>query len=138
MHKMLNVNDYFRVAMRSGKMHSECGGPDPMWRQIPPGLTEHIDGLRSTCPKPRRPGPWFAMFHGAIRLSGWPRSDQRCLVIVESCAAHDKSLDRIRRGDGLTTALPVIVAEGINWQTTPYRFSLFRYFAKQLLAELQA
>lgn len=27
---------------------------DPMWRQIPPGLTEHIDGLRSTCPKPDR------------------------------------------------------------------------------------
>ena len=27
MHKMLNVNDYFQVAMRSGKMHSECGGP---------------------------------------------------------------------------------------------------------------
>ena len=24
---MLNVNDYFQVAMRSGKMHSECGGP---------------------------------------------------------------------------------------------------------------
>lgn len=27
MHKMLNVNDYFQVAMRSGKLHSECGGP---------------------------------------------------------------------------------------------------------------
>jgi adenine phosphoribosyltransferase len=27
MHKILNVNDYFQVAMRSGKMHSECGGP---------------------------------------------------------------------------------------------------------------
>ena len=25
---------------------------DPMWRSIPPGLTEHIDGLRSTCPRP--------------------------------------------------------------------------------------
>ncbi len=24
---MLNVNDYFQVAMRSGKMHFECGGP---------------------------------------------------------------------------------------------------------------
>ena len=28
---------------------------DPMWRPIPPGLEEHIDGLRSTCPKARRP-----------------------------------------------------------------------------------
>jgi len=27
-HKVLNVNDYFQVAMRSGKMHSECGGPE--------------------------------------------------------------------------------------------------------------
>lgn len=27
MHKMLNVNDYFQVLMRSGRMHSECGGP---------------------------------------------------------------------------------------------------------------
>jgi uncharacterized LabA/DUF88 family protein len=25
---------------------------DPMWRNIPTGLMEHIDGLRSTCPKP--------------------------------------------------------------------------------------
>lgn len=25
---------------------------DPMWRSISPGLMEHIDGLRSTCPKP--------------------------------------------------------------------------------------
>ena len=24
---MLNVNDYFQVLMRSGRMHSECGGP---------------------------------------------------------------------------------------------------------------
>jgi uncharacterized LabA/DUF88 family protein len=29
---------------------------DPMWSRIPPGLTEHIDGLRSTCPKPRPRG----------------------------------------------------------------------------------
>ena len=29
---------------------------DPMWQAIPPGLNEHIDGLRSTCarPKPRQ------------------------------------------------------------------------------------
>lgn len=27
---------------------------DPMWRSIPPSLMEHIDGLRSTCPKPQR------------------------------------------------------------------------------------
>ena len=26
---------------------------DPMWRQVPPGLNEHIDGLRSTCPRPK-------------------------------------------------------------------------------------
>ncbi|CAM4068007.1 NYN domain-containing protein [Pseudomonas wadenswilerensis] len=25
---------------------------DPMWQTIPDGLMEHIDGLRSTCPKP--------------------------------------------------------------------------------------
>lgn len=25
---------------------------DPMWQEIPAGLMEHIDGLRSTCPKP--------------------------------------------------------------------------------------
>lgn len=27
---------------------------DPMWRSIPQGLNEHIDGLRSTCPKPKQ------------------------------------------------------------------------------------
>ncbi|UIF88112.1 NYN domain-containing protein [Cupriavidus sp. UYPR2.512] len=27
---------------------------DPMWQAIPEGLQEHIDGLRSTCPRPRR------------------------------------------------------------------------------------
>ncbi|ODV40861.1 NYN domain-containing protein [Cupriavidus sp. UYMMa02A] len=26
---------------------------DPMWRDIPEGLQEHIDGLRSTCPRPK-------------------------------------------------------------------------------------
>lgn len=26
---------------------------DPMWQTIPAGLHEHIDGLRSTCPKPK-------------------------------------------------------------------------------------
>ncbi len=26
---------------------------DPMWQTIPDGLMEHIDGLRSTCPKPQ-------------------------------------------------------------------------------------
>jgi uncharacterized LabA/DUF88 family protein len=26
---------------------------DPMWNHIPEGLREHIDGLRSSCPKPR-------------------------------------------------------------------------------------
>ncbi|GLH36170.1 hypothetical protein RS1P1_04540 [Pseudomonas moraviensis] len=25
---------------------------DPMWQSIPDSLMEHIDGLRSTCPKP--------------------------------------------------------------------------------------
>lgn len=30
---------------------------DPMWQAIPAGLNEHIDGLRTTCakPKPRQP-----------------------------------------------------------------------------------
>ncbi|MCY0852844.1 NYN domain-containing protein [Cupriavidus sp. D39] len=27
---------------------------DPMWQAIPEGLQEHIDGLRSTCPRPNR------------------------------------------------------------------------------------
>ena len=27
---------------------------DPMWRSIPDSLNEHIDGLRSTCPRPRK------------------------------------------------------------------------------------
>ncbi len=26
---------------------------DPMWKPIPPDLHEHIDGLRSTCPRPQ-------------------------------------------------------------------------------------
>ena len=27
---------------------------DPMWNTIPPGLIEHIDGMKSVCPKPPR------------------------------------------------------------------------------------
>jgi uncharacterized LabA/DUF88 family protein len=27
---------------------------DPMWQNVPAGLNEHIDGLRSTCPQPKR------------------------------------------------------------------------------------
>ena len=27
---------------------------DPMWTPLPPDLNEHTDGLRSTCPKPKR------------------------------------------------------------------------------------
>lgn len=27
---------------------------DPMWQAIPSGLNEHIDGLRSTCPRPKK------------------------------------------------------------------------------------
>lgn len=31
---------------------------DPMWLQVPEGLHEHIDGRRSTCPRPKdKPGP---------------------------------------------------------------------------------
>jgi uncharacterized LabA/DUF88 family protein len=26
---------------------------DPMWLQVPEGLHEHIDGKRSTCPRPK-------------------------------------------------------------------------------------
>ena len=33
---------------------------DPMWQSIPPGLNEHIDGLRSTCPRPQ-PNPRAAV-----------------------------------------------------------------------------
>jgi uncharacterized LabA/DUF88 family protein len=29
---------------------------DPMWQDIPAGLNEHIDGLRSTCARPKRKG----------------------------------------------------------------------------------
>ncbi|MGA7437668.1 MAG: NYN domain-containing protein [Luteibacter sp.] len=28
---------------------------DPLWGNIPDGLQEHIDGLRTTCPRPRQP-----------------------------------------------------------------------------------
>lgn len=38
---MLNVNDYFQVAMRSGKMHSECGGPAPTALNVMPGSGIH-------------------------------------------------------------------------------------------------
>jgi len=34
---------------------------DPMWRRIPAGLMEHIDGLRSTCPKPLASRAPFAL-----------------------------------------------------------------------------
>ncbi|KJV35247.1 NYN domain-containing protein [Luteibacter yeojuensis] len=35
---------------------------DPLWAHIPDGLQEHVDGLRTTCPRPAErvllPGPW--------------------------------------------------------------------------------
>jgi uncharacterized LabA/DUF88 family protein len=37
---------------------------DPMWSTIPKGLVEHIDGMRSVCPKPRRP----LTGHAQVRL----------------------------------------------------------------------
>lgn len=30
---------------------------DPMWQPVPPGLNEHIDGLRSTCARPAAKAP---------------------------------------------------------------------------------
>lgn len=29
---------------------------DPMWRSIPESLNEHVDGVRSTCPRPKKSG----------------------------------------------------------------------------------
>lgn len=34
---------------------------DPMWRSIPEGLNEHVDGVRSTCPRPKKKGLAAAM-----------------------------------------------------------------------------
>ncbi|WP_236234545.1 NYN domain-containing protein [Pseudomonas tohonis] len=34
---------------------------DPMWRSIPEGLNEHVDGVRSTCPRPKKKGLAEAM-----------------------------------------------------------------------------
>lgn len=28
---------------------------DPMWSSVPRGLNEHVDGIRSVCPKPKKP-----------------------------------------------------------------------------------
>jgi len=45
---------------------------DPMWQSIPDGLMEHIDGLRSTCPKPG----------GAVRLAAAPAATAAQPVIL--------------------------------------------------------
>lgn len=39
---------------------------DPMWRQVPEGLIEHIDGLRSTCPKPKKATATAPKIPGAV------------------------------------------------------------------------
>ena len=54
---MLNVNDYFQVAMRSGKMHSECGGPEcaghlPFERQATANGSFTIRPTGTTDPEP--------------------------------------------------------------------------------------
>jgi uncharacterized LabA/DUF88 family protein len=45
---------------------------DPMWAPIPHNLNEHIDGLRSTCPRPRR----LTMEERAARRKQWRQAQE--------------------------------------------------------------
>ncbi|EMR0464352.1 NYN domain-containing protein [Stenotrophomonas maltophilia] len=54
---------------------------DPMWSAIPPGLLEHIDGVRSTCPRPAfRHETWGAKASAAgsdqTHRRAWPGAAQ--------------------------------------------------------------
>jgi len=43
---------------------------DPMWNPIDPNLYEHIDGLRSTCPRPKPPTPAKQIMSKVVRPDG--------------------------------------------------------------------
>lgn len=46
---------------------------DTMWQPVPKGLLEHVDGVRSTCPKPPRKGS-AANANVAANIWPWPRA----------------------------------------------------------------
>jgi len=41
---------------------------DPMWSAIPQGLVEHIDGMRSVCPRPQKKDRTLA--NAALGIAG--------------------------------------------------------------------
>lgn len=43
---------------------------DTMWQAVPKGLQEHVDGVRSTCPRPPRKNAGVTA--GALRTDIWP------------------------------------------------------------------
>nr|WP_315592004.1 NYN domain-containing protein [uncultured Cupriavidus sp.] len=46
---------------------------DPMWQHVPKGLQEHVDGVRSTCPRPDRKAR-LAERDSVAHSWRWPRS----------------------------------------------------------------
>jgi len=51
---------------------------DPMWQPIPAGLNEHIDGLRTTCAKPKKPEPGVQANLGqALAMGASPDADSQ-------------------------------------------------------------
>ena len=50
---------------------------DTMWQPVPKGLQEHVDGVRSTCPRPLRKGAPMTSGLPRSDIWPWPRSDSR-------------------------------------------------------------
>ncbi|WP_066736935.1 NYN domain-containing protein [Cupriavidus sp. D384] len=46
---------------------------DPMWQSVPTGLQEHVDGIRTTCPRPNR-RLRLEMDAGPVQAWQWPKS----------------------------------------------------------------
>lgn len=57
---------------------------DPMWQSVPRGLQEHVDGIRSTCPRPERKARCESIGN-ALQAWRWPKA---------SDFAHVRAFDR--------------------------------------------
>jgi organic radical activating enzyme len=90
---MLNVNEYFQVAMRSGKMQSECGGPGVSPKAGAPLVQTCGHELKLVYPQPEMmPNtlPWQTLCfeHYLLQpMDGFHRS-QNIEAALRYCQAH--------------------------------------------------
>jgi len=100
MHKTLNVNEYFQVAMRSGKMQSECGGPGgvtgPIRRQLfEAGVQTHLAGVDTDADVFFRTDTPSVTFTGIYRAKG-NEAGMVYVINAQNCNGHGTGLASLR------------------------------------------